>query len=48
MVIWRCLNFVRNEHRKGLIDFECATQIETSPIDANNDNVTFIRDIALT
>ena len=42
MVARRCLNFVNNEYRKGLLDFECAIQTDTSPIVTNNDNTPYV------
>ena len=38
MISRRCLNFMSNEHRKGLLHFECAIQTNASPIVANNDD----------
>ena len=42
MVARRCLNFVNNEYRKGLLDFECAIESDTSPIVTNNDNTPYV------
>lgn len=42
LVARRCLNFVNNQYRKGLLDFESAIQTDASHIVTNNDNAPYV------
>ena len=42
MVARRCLNFVNNEYRRGLLDFEKAIETDTTPVQTIADSTTYI------
>jgi len=42
MVARRCLNFVNNEYRRGLLDFESAIESDSTPVQNNQQYTTYV------